>query len=91
MDKGFMEAVYQSLQGERIEPVKGVKNAFTDGSVCDKNYEEMLAAYQRLRERLNAGEEDPDVEIIIDSMMRITDHLCYEMFAYGWRFAKEER
>ena len=91
MDKAFMEAVYQSILGELIEPVKGVENAFAEGSACDQRYEEMLAAYQRLKERLNAGEEDPDVEIIINAMMRITDHLCYTMFAYGWKLAKEER
>ena len=90
MDKELIERVYLSVLGELFEPVAGIENAFQDGSACDAYYEDMLAAYARLRERLNAGEEDADVEIIISSLRKITDCLCSEMFRYGWELSNKK-
>ncbi len=84
------EEVYFTLLGEACEPVPGVENAFADGSVCDKCYSEMLDAYARIRDRLGAQEEDADVEIIINSLRRITDEMCYRMFYYGAQLGSKE-
>lgn len=84
------EEVYFALQGESCEPIPGIENAFADGSVCDKCYSEMLDAYARLRDRLGARDEDEDVEIIISSLRRITDELCYRMFFYGAQLKSKE-
>lgn len=43
----------------------------------------MLDAYERLRERLGVGDEDADVEIMIDSLLSIQRELCLQMFDLG--------
>ena len=91
MDKELMERVYLSVLGELVEPIEGIENAFQDGSACDRYYEDMLAAYARLRDRLNIPGEDSDIEIIISSLRRITDQLCFEMFRYGWKLSEERK
>ena len=74
------ELVYESLIGELVDPIKGVPNAFESGSDCEEQYREMLAAYERLRDRLGVVDEDADVEQIIDSLLSIQRTLCIEMF-----------
>ena len=74
------ELVYESLIGELVDPVKDVPNAFEPGSYCETRYRQVLEAYERLRGRLGVTDEDPDVEIIIDSLLEIQRELCMEMF-----------
>ena len=74
------ELVYESLIGELIYPIKDVPNAFEPGSYCETRYRQVLEAYERLRGRLGVTDEDPDVEIIIDSLLEIQRKLCMEMF-----------
>ena len=74
------ELVYESLIGELVIPLRNVPNAFEEGSVCERNYQEMLDAYARLRDRLGVVDEDSDVEIIIDSLLTIQRELCLKMF-----------
>ena len=74
------ELVYESLIGELVDPIKDVPNAFEPGGYCETRYRQVLEAYERLRGRLGVAEEDPDVEIIIDSLLDIQRKLCMEMF-----------
>ena len=74
------ELVYESLIGELVIPLRNVPNAFEEGSVCERSYQEMLDAYARLRDRLGVVDEDSDVEIIIDSLLTIQRALCLKMF-----------
>ena len=74
------ELVYESLIGELVDPIKDAPNAFEPGSYCETRYRQVLEAYERLRGRLGAADEDPDVEIIIDSLLEIQRKLCMEMF-----------
>ena len=73
------EFVYESLIGELVDPIKDVPNAFEPGSYCETRYRQVLEAYERLRGRLGVADEDPDVEIIIDSLLEIQRKLCIEM------------
>lgn len=52
----FEEQVYYSLLGEMTEDsaLPWVESAFAPGSVCEEQYERMLDAYGRLRQRLGA-------------------------------------
>lgn len=86
MEISFIEAVYDSLQGNLIEPIPGVKNAFESGSECQKLYADMLKAYARICGRLGKNDEDGDVEVIINALLRIQKILCMEMYSYGARF-----
>lgn len=74
------ELVYESLLGELVDPIMYVPNAFAKGSFCERKYQEMLDAYERLRDRLGIVDEDADVEIIIDSLLAIQRELCLKMF-----------
>ena len=74
------ELVYESLIGELVDPIKDVPNAFEPGGYCETRYRQVLEAYERLRGRLGVADEDPDVEIIIDSLLEIQRKLCVEMF-----------
>ena len=74
------ELVYESLIGELVDPIKDVPNAFEPGSFCETRYRQVLEAYERLRGRLGVADEDPDVEIIIVSLLEIQRKLCMEMF-----------
>lgn len=82
----FIERIYWSVQGLMEEPVDGIENAFEDGSVCDSCYEQMLEAYDRLRQRLQVKNEDPDVEAIITAQQTIMKELCFRMYQYGAEF-----
>ena len=43
-----------------------------------------MSAYQRLCQRLGVdGEEDKDIEVIINNYELITEYLCMKMFDYG--------
>ena len=49
--------------------------------MCEQAYTEIMSAYQRLCQRLGAdGEEDKDIEVIINSYELITEYLCMKMF-----------
>ena len=71
--------------GDRLPEyaVPGVENAFAPGSFCDRKYAAMREAYERLCHRLGAGDEDPDLEIIVDSLMDIQHFLTKTMFHLG--------
>ena len=86
--ENFAREVYESLIGERIKPVEGVEDAFTEGGVCETYYAQMRAAYDRLLVRLDESEEDPDIECIIDAFFHIQRDLCLKMYAYGARFGE---
>lgn len=88
MDSSFVENVYQSLIGNLIIPVDGVQNEFDEGKYCDIKYDEIYAAYERLREKLNIDNEDEDIEIIINNMNDIQHFLCMRMFKCGVKFAE---
>lgn len=88
MNDEIVDNVYYSLLGEQIPEaaLPWVENAFAKGSSCDLAYQEMLAAYERLRKRLGVEEEDEDTEIIIGSMLEIQRLLCLKMFELGCKY-----
>jgi hypothetical protein len=85
MKKYTIEDVYDTLCGEvhGEYAVPGVENAYADGGECDRLYNEMSQAYERLRDRLGVVDEDTDVEIIINNLLRIQYILCEKMFRCG--------
>jgi hypothetical protein len=85
MKKYTIEDVYDTLCGEvhGEYAVPGVENAYADGGECDRLYNEMSQAYERLRDRLGVVDEDMDAEIMINSLLGIQRILCEKMFLYG--------
>lgn len=79
------------LEKRPVEESRYVKNAYEEGSDCEQAYAEAVKACERLGERLgNPSGEDPDVECIMNSMLKIQEILCMKMYEYGWYFAKGE-
>ena len=68
---------------------KFVEDEFLEGKACERAYTEIMSAYQRLCQRLGVnGEEDKDIEVIINNYELITEYLCMKMFDYGAMFAQ---
>ena len=85
MQNDQIEKVYYTLIGMLNEEhcVSSVENLFTEGSECERAYDEMLEAYGRLRNRLGVLNEDADVETIINSLLKIQRLVATKMFEYG--------
>ena len=87
MDSKIANKVYDLLTGEEV-PVAGlsvVKNMFADGRTCEELYTAVYEANLRLCGRLGV-QEDPDVELIINSLLRISRLLGLKMFQYGVKY-----
>lgn len=81
--------VYEMVMGvitesDIPEEYAKIQNEFSEGSECDKLYEEVYEAKQRISQKLHkAGEEDVDVELIINHMFDICRIVSTKMFEYG--------
>ena len=84
MDKEFLDWVYLSVTGQLVEgfQCREVENLYADGAPCRQLYGEMISAYWRWCER-QGTEEDPDGEIMINSLLRICEITACKMFEYG--------
>ena len=82
------EDIYYTLLGEMVDDfrVPGVENLFHDGGDCMNCYCKMLAAYERLCDRVGVIDEDEDVEVIIHSLMTIEQNVSIKMFEYCMKF-----
>ena len=91
MNNQFAEDVYDTLWGILIPEarIEGVENAFELGTACERDYRQMLEAYERICDRLGEVDEDLDVEIIIHSMLRICRQIGIQMYGYGEYFAEK--
>ena len=85
------ENVYYTLIGDFLDEyvIPGVENAFADGKRCDQLYSQIDWANQRLCARLGKVEDDPDVELIINSFLEMNRILCLEMYRYGVLFGRK--
>lgn len=90
MLKQFVDMVYDLVNGSRIcqpnDPK--VENLFDEGRECALLYDQVYEANLRLCQRLGA-EEDADVEMIINSLIRIGELVGKRMFYYGMEFKNE--
>lgn len=79
------EEIYYTLLGEMDGRyvLPGVENAYAPDEECDRLYTEIIAARDRLRDRLGVSDEDPDLECILDNSLTIQRILCEKMFRYG--------
>lgn len=78
----FYDEIYYSLVGEMAEDsaLPWVPNAFSPGSECEQAYTRLLAARDRVNQKLGA-EEDPDLEQILQEMLVIQRILCKKVMA----------
>lgn len=59
-----------------------VEDEYAEGKTCQQAYSKILDAYWRVCERLGVGEEDDDLEVIMDNFNLITKCLCMKMYDY---------
>lgn len=90
----FKYFIYELMKGsinvDEFPPklVQHIENEFEEGKPCEQLYTKVYDAYTRLSARLGEPDsEDRDVEIIIDSLRMIGEHLCMKMYDYGWHYA----
>lgn len=81
--------VYEMVMGaitedEASEEYAKIQDEFFKDSECDRLYEEIYEAKQHISQKLHkSGEEDPDVELIINHMFDICRIISIKMFEYG--------
>ncbi|MBR2048097.1 MAG: hypothetical protein IJ960_05810 [Oscillospiraceae bacterium] len=76
------ELVYKSMMGELVAPCPEIPDAFADGTHCAELYGHILAAGNRICEKLGVR-EDPDVELMINTFLKMNRELCGRMYHYG--------
>lgn len=78
----FYDEIYYSLIGEMAEDsaLPWVSNAFSPGSECEQAYTRLLAARDRVNQKLGA-EEDADLEQMLQEMLTIQHILCKKVMA----------
>ena len=82
------EQVYGTLLKalEEESELSWVTPVFVPGHPCYETYCQMLAAYDRLRQRLGREEPDADAEAMIDCLLNHGKLLALEMFRCGRRY-----
>ena len=87
------EQVYETLLGDLIPEysLDWVEDIFVSGHPCHEEYGRMLQAYGRVCQRLGTGEEDEDVEVIVDSLLSHCRIIALEMFRYGRLWEQMQR
>ena len=78
----FYDEIYYSLVGEMAEDsaLPWVPNAFSPGSECEQAYTRLLAARDRVNQKLGA-EEDADLEQMLQEMLTLQRILCKKVVA----------
>ncbi len=92
MRDDFAVEVYNSLNGyyKKEFIVPGVESIFEEGTECMQLYTDMLAAYERLCNRLGVIDEDHDVEEMITALLCICEKVGLQMYHYGKLFANKK-
>ena len=90
MKEKFVDVVYDLANGVRVRQADDplVDNLFADGGECEELYDEVYAANLRLCGRLGE-EEDQDVEILVNSLLKICEKMGKRMYRYGVEFGHE--
>lgn len=84
----FAEQVFDTACGFLVKEacVPGIENLFAPGKPCDLLYQEMTGVRERLAKKTGLEEDDPDIERMIDLLMKIARMTGVEMFLYGMQY-----
>lgn len=94
-NEDFKQLIYDLMNGSRnlkeypVIESRYVENEYEQNKFCNRAYEEIYNANQRLCRRLNA-EEDTDVKCIISNLLDIQSNLCMKMYDYAVYFTMEQ-
>ena len=73
---------YLDLKNNAIEESRYVEDEFSEGKICQTAYAEILDTYQRICKRLDVGEEDKDIGVIMNNFNTIMEQHCMKMYDY---------
>lgn len=84
--------VYESLLGDLVPEyaLDWVEDIFVPGHPCHDSYNQMREAYLRVCARLGSGEEDPDLELMVNALLDHSRSVALEMFRYGRIYQQTE-
>ena len=90
MEDAIAQQVLDSLLGHLLPEyhLNWVETIFVPGHPCYEEYGKMYDTYPVLCSRLGAGEEDPDVERMVDALLNHGRILALEMFEYGRKYQR---
>ena len=77
-----VDLVYESMMGELSEPCPEIPDEFASGAHACELYGEIMEASYRICEKIGV-EEDPDVEVMINTFLEMNRDLCRRMYHYG--------
>lgn len=91
MEREFVKLVVDSALGYLLEEYRcqEVEDLFASGKPCKDLYCDAIDAYRHLCDRLGV-ESDPDVEIIINAFMSMTEIVAEKMFEYGVEYGSKK-
>ena len=69
-------------------PFEWVENAFAPGTLFSEAYEDFALAREHLCERFGMAEDDDDLELIMNGLLKLEEDLGRRMFLYGFRYAE---
>ena len=69
-------------------PFEWVENAFAPGTLFSEAYEDFALARERLCERFGMAEDDEDLELIMNGLLKLEKDLGRRMFLCGLRYAQ---
>ena len=86
----FAEDVFDAMMGFLIPAarVPGVENIFEQGSPAYLKFEEIYLACERICQR-SGVEEDPECEIIKNSLLELEKIIGVSMFKKGYEFGQK--
>lgn len=84
-EREIAQSVYDTLIGnpELEYALPWVEEIFIPGHPCYEAYCRMRQVYLRLCARLGSGEEDSDLEELVDALEESEKYVALEMFRYG--------
>ena len=79
------ENIYDTMSGLLLESyaVPEIENLFLEGGYCDREYDRMRSAYERLCRRLGEQDEDEGLNIMVDALENIQKVMCKAMYELG--------
>ena len=85
MEQKRLQLLYDTVlgQAQEIYALPEAENLFEPGKACDLYYRDVMAAYERICQRLCAPAEDRDLEQILHSMNAICRLVSFEMYRLG--------
>ena len=79
------------LEALPVEESEFVKDELEQGQPCEQLYQQAYEAAKRICKRLEIEEDDEDILLIFNNLMKITKYFSLKMYDYGVMFSDMEQ